>query len=289
MPRAHEGVRLGEFPRVRRLRRGGRGPHEQRPGVRDLFDAVFPTWSDASSLVDLIEASWAIPRRRRGALGLRGDRAAPHTYQLRAQHSRCGGRLDAADAVSGSVSGSRAGTKPTAGAITTSPGALHAPLERVGHPTQLHFIPIGRAGRRPRRRGFHLFGLKEAPSRPGQLNLMWHISHPDLAWAALYERYDHVFVASDRFAARMASKFTRRSLPSTRRPTPSDFSLDPEGRATAPFRRQFTTRQATDVDDLAGTTTNAIYGRGWTPDLSIDATSRASDPEHVLAATTARQ
>ena len=62
----------------------------------------------------------------------------------------------------------------------------------------------------------HIFGQKEAPTRRGQVNVLWQISHPDLATPQLYDRYDAAFVASDSFSARMASL--------TRVPVESGFS-----------------------------------------------------------------
>jgi Glycosyl transferases group 1 len=48
-----------------------------------------------------------------------------------------------------------------------------------------------------------LLGLHETTTEAGAIRLLWQISHPELARADLYQRYDAVFVASDRFAARM--------------------------------------------------------------------------------------
>ena len=80
--------------------------------------------------------------------------------------------------------------------------ALQRSLERAGHPTRLQFLPEwGDPVAAREDVTVHVFGLKEAPIRPGQVNLLWQISHPDLATPAMYDRYDHVFVASDAFAA----------------------------------------------------------------------------------------
>ena len=83
---------------------------------------------------------------------------------------------------------------------------LQRSLERTGNPTRVQFFPEWVTSVTAREDvSLHLFGLKHAPTRPSQLNLLWHISHPDLATAELYEKYDHVFVASDSFARRMAA------------------------------------------------------------------------------------
>ena len=65
-------------------------------------------------------------------------------------------------------------------------------------------FPTGRTRRTRRCRGPPRLRPRGAPHAPGPANLLWQISHPDLARAELYDRYDAVFVASDAFAARMA-------------------------------------------------------------------------------------
>jgi len=51
-----------------------------------------------------------------------------------------------------------------------------------------------------------LLGLHETANEAGALRVLWQISHPELARAELYERYDMVFVASDPFDARMGER-----------------------------------------------------------------------------------
>jgi hypothetical protein len=51
-----------------------------------------------------------------------------------------------------------------------------------------------------------LLGLHETTREAGAVRLLWQISHPELARADLYQRYDAVFVASDPFAARMRDR-----------------------------------------------------------------------------------
>lgn len=45
-----------------------------------------------------------------------------------------------------------------------------------------------------------LRGLSEYEPQPDQINLMWNISHPDKVSHEEYEKYDHVFVASQSYA-----------------------------------------------------------------------------------------
>ncbi|MEM9313172.1 MAG: glycosyltransferase [Pseudomonadota bacterium] len=51
-----------------------------------------------------------------------------------------------------------------------------------------------------------LRGLSTYEPRPGQVNLMWNISHPDKVTDEEYEAYDHVFVASASHAAALSER-----------------------------------------------------------------------------------
>jgi spore maturation protein CgeB/GT2 family glycosyltransferase len=51
-----------------------------------------------------------------------------------------------------------------------------------------------------------LRGLSRYRPKPGQINLMWNISHPDKIEEQEYEEFDHVFVASGIYAAELASR-----------------------------------------------------------------------------------
>jgi GT2 family glycosyltransferase len=144
-------------------------------------------------------------------------------------------------------------------------------LERAGHPTRLHFLHDWASPTSARDDvAVHLFGLKEAPTHRGQVNVLWQISHPDLASPELYERYDHVFVASDRFAARMADQVSVQVESLHQATDPERFKPLPGGphhellfvASSRKVRRRI-------VDDLADTKRDlAIYGRDWTPDLA---------------------
>jgi GT2 family glycosyltransferase/glycosyltransferase involved in cell wall biosynthesis len=147
---------------------------------------------------------------------------------------------------------------------------LQRSLERAGHPTRIHFLPDWESPAAARDDvAVHLFGLKEAPTHRGQVNILWQISHPDLATPEIYERYDHAFVASDRFAARMAERVTVPVTPLHQATDPERFRPEAGGphhellfvASSRKVRRRI-------VDDLAGTTHDlAIYGRDWTPQL----------------------
>ena len=147
---------------------------------------------------------------------------------------------------------------------------LQRSLERAGHPTRIHFLPDWASPTAARDDvAVHIFGRKEAPTHRGQVNVLWQISHPDLATPELYERYDLVFVASDPFAARMAERV---AVPVT----PLHQATDPERlspRHGGPHHELLFVANSRMVhrrivDDLAGTSHDlAIYGSNWTPEL----------------------
>lgn len=148
--------------------------------------------------------------------------------------------------------------------------SLQRALERAGHPTRLHLLPDWASPVAARDDVVvHLFGLKEAPTHPGQVNILWQISHPDLATPEIYERYDHVFVASDRFAARMAEQVAVPVTALHQATDPERFRPEPGGpHHELLFVANSRRVHRRIVDDLAGTTRDlAIYGREWTAAL----------------------
>ena len=191
-------------------------------GVHDLFDASFPTWSDASSLVDLVEGILRDPTPAEDrARTLRTLVLAHHTYAIRAQTVR--------DTLVAWVSASRYGLRIGMPEWQEAEGsaddhfarALQRALERGGHPTRLHFLGDWEQPVSAREDvAVYLFGPKEAHTRSGQVNLLWQISQQG-ANPAMYERYDHVFVASDPVAARTAAGADVAV-------TPLDLATDPE-------------------------------------------------------------
>jgi GT2 family glycosyltransferase/spore maturation protein CgeB len=243
-------------------------------GVGELFGPDFPTWSDPESLERLVDdilgpASSALPAQE--LAGTFRDRVlADHTYDVRASTIRQS--LDAW--ATAPRIGIRAGipswqVAPTWGDYHFARGLQRA-LERAGHPCRLHLLPEWATDVAAREDiTLHLFGLSEAPTHRGQVNLLWHISHPDELPPAAYDRYDHVFVASDAFALSTAALVAVPVTPLHQATDPERFQPDRTGPhhellLVANSRR---TRRRI-VDDLADTHHDlAVYGMGWTPDL----------------------
>ena len=144
---------------------------------------------------------------------------------------------------------------------------LQRALRRLDHPSRIHIRPDATGW--PATRDdvtIHLFGLAEAPTRPGRLDVLWHISHPDRASAELYEGFDQVFVASDGFARWMQAQVRVPVSPLHQATDPERFRPEPTGPShelllvanSRGIRRHI-------LDDLLPTTRDlAVYGRGWT-------------------------
>jgi spore maturation protein CgeB len=240
-------------------------------GVTELFGDDFPVWSDAPSLVALVDTILSDPGPFvERAAAYRATTLASHTYVQRA-----GAVHDGLVAWANATRyGLRIGV-PSWDVVDRwgdyhFARALQRSLERSGHPTRVHFYPDWSSAVGAREDvAVHIFGLKEAPTRRGQTNLLWQISHPDLASAELYERYDQVFVASDHFAARMAAEVRIPVAPLHQATDPERFWPDPTG----PVEDLLLVANSRHVQrrivvDLASTGRElAVYGHGWTADL----------------------
>ena len=154
--------------------------------------------------------------------------------------------------------------------------ALQRALANAGRPSRLHILPEWTEPVAAREDvTIHLFGKKPAPTRPSQTNILWQISHPDLATPEMYERYDLAYAASDSFAARMDAITSIPVRPLHQATDPERFRPDPTGpHHELLFVANSRGRRRPIVDDLAGTTRDfAVYGSRWTRDLI--------DPAHV--------
>jgi spore maturation protein CgeB/GT2 family glycosyltransferase len=240
-------------------------------GVEELFDASFPTWSSADALVRTVHALLAdADGRAATAERYRAVVIERHTYPLRAAAVR--------DALMAWTSASRWGIRIGVPSwdLVDSWGDYHfaravqRALERAGVPTRIHLLREWSSDVAARDDvSVHVFGLKEAPIRPAQVNLLWHISHPELASPAFYDRYDQVFVASDSFAARLAPE-TRVPVQALHQATdPERFRPDPSGPHHELLYVANSRKVARKITrDLAGTKHDlAVYGGDWTADL----------------------
>ena len=166
--------------------------------------------------------------------------------------------------------------------VATSWGDLHfardlqRALRRLGRPTRIQLRDEWREPWAARDDvAINLLGVSEPPCAPGQVNVLWHISHPDMASSELYERHDLVFVASDPFAAWMRDRVSVPVRPLHQATDPDRFA---PGRDGPPHELLFVANsrgvRRHVLDDLLPTDRKlAVYGRGWTPERL--------DPRHL--------
>jgi hypothetical protein len=87
--------------------------------------------------------------------------------------------------------------------------ALQQELHRCGAPAAIHVIDQWEASRQSRYDVvLHLKGLTAYEPSPGQFNVLWSISHPELLTVEECDGYDLVLVASEPFAAQLAAECT---------------------------------------------------------------------------------
>jgi len=121
----------------------------------------------------------------------------------------------------------------------------------------------------------HLFGVRVPPVLPGQVSLLWVISHPDRLTARRCETYDAVFVASDSFRDDLAERIATPVHVLHQATDPDRFFPDRTGPhhellfvgGSRKGRRPIVEAASRTGHDLA------VYGGNWTPDLL--------DPRHL--------
>ncbi len=178
-------------------------------GAAELFDGQLPTYSSPEELEALLRQYLSNEEERRGLVDrLRRQVLSRHTYRHRARNLK---RI--------LIDRARRGYR-----IAFKIGAPSR--EQARHWGDYHFArSLGRCfaakghsfridcldeWERPETFGddvvIVLRGLSRYRPKPGQINLMWNISHPDKIDEGEYEEFDHVFVASEIYAAELATR-----------------------------------------------------------------------------------
>lgn len=147
---------------------------------------------------------------------------------------------------------------------------LQRAFERQGWSATVHVAP--EADSAPAVRAdvaLHLFGRRVPPVRPGQISVLWIISHPDEVRASLARDYDLVFAASDAFADELGRRIHRPVRPLHQATDPDQFHPDPSGpRHELLFIGNSRNARRPILDALAGTDHDlAVYGGSWSPEL----------------------
>ncbi len=199
-------------------------------GVHELFEREFPTWSTAEDLRALLDASLADEEHRVAlAARYRETVLARHTYPQRAgeimaaidQHNQALSfviRIGAPD----SAQAERWGDLHFAQGVT-------AELRRRGHSCLIQVLsewddPEGFAYDV----AITLRGLSPHRPAPGQLNVLWSISHPDALSGSECDGYDLVAVASAPHAPAVAAMTTTPVFVLEQATDPRRFRPDPD-------------------------------------------------------------
>ena len=157
--------------------------------------------------------------------------------------------------------GSRPGRSRRPGATTTSRTTCSNPSSGAAHPTPDRFLPESASPDRARDDIASTLSDASSARLAAAGRRLSQISHPDLATPECYERYDHVFVASDPFAARMAERAAVPVTPLRQAAIRSDSGPCPGAAPRASVRRQPRRVHRQIVDDPANTSRDlAIYG-----------------------------
>jgi O-antigen biosynthesis protein len=241
-------------------------------GVAELFDDEFPAWHDGPSLRRAAGELLADPQRAHGlAERYRRMVLSDHTYERRAAEIRdrlvewCEARRF------GIAIGVPRRDEVDAWGDYHFARGIQRQLEARGHPTRVRLLDEWNQPASAREDvRLHLLGLSELRTRPGQLEAVWSISHPEKLTAALLDRYELAFIASTRLATQI-SEATRTQV------RPLQQATDPERFFPAPhaglryellFVGNSRRVRRRIVDDLMPTRHElAIFGRDWTPDL----------------------
>jgi len=106
--------------------------------------------------------------------------------------------------------------------------ALAAELGKLGYRVRLDILPEWyEAQRQDVDVVLVIRGLSEYQPRAEHINVMWQISHPDKVEASEYEKYDHIFVASEKYTIRLAASLSVPVTPLLQCTDPERFYYDP--------------------------------------------------------------
>jgi len=246
-------------------------------GVRELFDADFPTWDGPETLVSTVRGLLDDPARRTElAARYRGQVLDRHTYDHRAIELR---ELVASWARAPKIA---AHIGPQTWEMGRTWGDVpfgrdvQRNFERRGFPTSvLVHVEQGSAAALRADVGLHIFGVRAPRTIASQLNALWVISHPDRVTEALCETYDVVFMASDMLLANLSKRVEVPFVTLHQATEPTRFFPDPTGpKHQLLFVGNSRGVQRPIIEDLRDTTWDlAVYGGGWTPEML--------DPKHL--------
>ncbi len=177
-------------------------------GVRELFDAEFPTWSTPEELTEIRVALLRDDARRRELVQRYRSRVlACHTYDHRAERLTELLRDRTARASVCIKIGAPDWDRAQRWGDLHFARALERELARRGHRSLIQVLEEWENDE-----GLaydvvlHLKGLSRHHPKPGQFNVLWCISHPAELSGVECDGFDLVAIASESFAARMRTQ-----------------------------------------------------------------------------------
>ncbi len=246
-------------------------------GARELFDADFPTWESPETLGQAVDALLADDVRREELLArYRAVVLERHTYARRAEEMRSV-LLEWTQAPRVALHiGPQTWDQAPKWGDTHFGRDVQCQFERRGHPALLAVFEERALAVATRCDiAIHIFGVRAPETRPGQVRLLWVISHPDRVTSELCSGYDAIFVASDPFLEHLRMRTKVPLYPLHQATDPDRFRPDPTGPAhELLFVGNSRGVHRPIIDDLAGTTHDlAVYGGDWNAALV--------DPRHL--------
>jgi GT2 family glycosyltransferase/spore maturation protein CgeB/predicted nucleic acid-binding Zn-ribbon protein len=198
-------------------------------GVRELFGPEFPVWSDAESLRAQIDALLGDEERREAlARRFRGEVLSRHTYAHRAR------RLAAAleeheEKRSFCIKiGAPNWEEAERWGDLHFARAIQRDLRRRGHPCAIQVLEEWESDEGlVHDVAIVIRGLSRHLPKPGQLNVLWNISHPADLGAEECDGYDLVCVASARFAEELRGRTSTPVVVLEQATDPALFYRDP--------------------------------------------------------------
>lgn len=164
--------------------------------------------------------------------------------------------------------------------------ALRDAFLRAGHACELRFREDWYSAQPdPDEVVLALRGLERYFPCRGQINLMWHISHPDAVSDTEYETFDHVFVASDLHAAAIGTRLAVPVTPLLQATDPARFHPDA---AAGPASRVLFVGNSRDVyrqivrDAVLAGLQPTLHGRNWDKFVGADAVTSNYVPNEEL-------
>jgi spore maturation protein CgeB len=237
-------------------------------GVRELFDAEFPTWSSAAEMGVRLDELLRNPRRRSElAERYRREVLERHTYERRIRQLTSFVREQNDALVFSLKVGAPDPIQAERWGDLHFARALARALRRLGHRTRVEILPEWTDPASAMSDiAVHIRGRSDYRPRPGQFNVLWAISHPETLDHSLAAAYDLICVASEAYARELSDRIAVPVRVLEQATDPRIFFRDPEPARAHDLVFVGNSRGVTRkiLEDLLPTDLDlAVLGGGW--------------------------